>query len=218
MKGLTVVVSLIIRVVIFDLGGVLLRTDNVQPRSGLAQRLGKTWAELDEIIFCNPVAQQAERGQASAAAVWVEAARLLHLPETEIPVLREQFFAGDQVDFGLIHLIERLRSRYTTALLSNSWYPDLERHLRDDLGIQDTFDVVISSAKVGRVKPNPDSFTLALEMVNAKPEETIFVDDNVHNIRAAAELGIHAIHFTGSQQLRRDLQKWIDIPGEGNDG
>jgi glucose-1-phosphatase len=204
--------------VIFDLGGVLLRTDNAQPRSSLAAQLGKTWAELDAIVFCNPVAQQAERGQASAEDVWAEVARLLHRPETEIPYLREQFFAGDQVDFELIQLIQRLGSRYTTALLSNSWYPDLENHLREVLGIRDTFDVVISSAKVGRVKPDPDSFALALEMVNVQPEEAVFVDDNEHNIRAAAGVGIHTIHFTSPGQIRRDLQKWVEIPGEENDG
>lgn len=195
-----------IRAVIFDLGGVLLRTDDPQPRMALAQRLGRSRAELENIIFGNPVSNQAEIGQATRSEVWKEIAHRLSLPEEEMPMIEQAFFAGDQVDFDLIHMIQTLRSSYTTALLSNTWNVDLEAYLSNSLQILDTFDVIVSSAAFGVAKPDPRIYQGVLNLVQAKPEEAVFVDDNAANIAGAAALGIHTIQFIHADQTKRALQ------------
>jgi glucose-1-phosphatase len=191
-----------IRAVIFDMGGVILRTDDPQPREALAQRFKLSGRELDEIVFNNPVAQQAESGQATLDEAWAESARLLGIPAEEIPTVRQQFFAGDRVDFELIDFIQRLRRRFTTMLLSNTWLVDLPRFLREDLQIPDSFDFIISSADVQMAKPDPRIFQRALNLAQVEPQQAIFVDDNEHNILAAAALGIYTVHFRGSDQAR----------------
>ncbi len=198
-----------IKAVIFDLGGVLLRTDNPQPRTDLADQLGISRLKLEEIVFNNPVAQQAECGQATPEAVWIEAARLLDLPQSEIPALRRAFFGGDTVDFELIRFIQALRPAYTTALLSNTWFVDLPRFLRDDLQIPDTFDVVVSSAQQGVKKPDAEIFRATLKLVSASPNEAVFVDDFARNITAAAELGLHTIHFRSAGQAVSELKSLL---------
>jgi glucose-1-phosphatase len=194
-----------VRAVIFDLGGVLLRTDDPQPRSQLAERLGLQRRELERIVFDNPVSQQAERGLASQEEVRAAIAHLLGRPVEEVPALLKQFFSGDQVDFGLIELIQKLRPAYTTALLSNTWRVDLDRYLRQDLHITDTFDFVISSAQIKMAKPDATIFRFALEQVKAPPQGTVFVDDSTRNIAAAAAFGIKTIHFLTTDQTRTDL-------------
>ncbi len=39
----------------------------------------------------------------------------------------------------------------------------------------------------------------------SKPENIIFIDNELPNVTAAKEVGIDAIHFTNADQLRRDL-------------
>jgi epoxide hydrolase-like predicted phosphatase len=195
-----------IRAVIFDLGGVLLRTDDPQPRTALAQRLGRSRADLENIIFGNPVSSQAEIGQATRSEVWKEIAQRLNLPEEEMPMIEQAFFAGDHVDFDLIHMIQTLRSSYTTALLSNTWNVDLETYLSNSLQILDTFDVIVSSAAFGVAKPDPRVYQGVLSLVQAKPEEAVFVDDNAANIASAAALGIHTVQFINSGQTKQALQ------------
>jgi len=114
-----------IRAVLLDLGGVILRTDDLRPRQALAESLGRTYAELDKIVFGNPVAQRAERGQATLEQVWEEISRVLHLDPQQIPAFRRDFFGGDQVDFSLVDWIASLRGSCYTGLLSNTWYRDL---------------------------------------------------------------------------------------------
>lgn len=201
-----------IRAIIFDLGGVILRTDDPRPRTALAERLGKTYAELDEIVFANPVSQAGERGLATPEQVWAEVARLLALPASEVERVRRDFFAGDQVDMALVELIQGLRGEYLTALLSNYWVVDMPRFLREDLKLPNIFDLVISSASVGLAKPDPQIFNLVLERLGVEAGEAIFVDDNLANIQSAGQMGIHAVRFLNYEQLRRDLQTLIVLP------
>ena len=194
-----------IQAIIFDLGGVLLRTDDPQPRTALAERLGRTRAELETLVFDNPASQQAERGLVPPEQVWDAISQTIGLPSGEIPAFRKQFFGGDTVDFSLIELLQKLRPILTTALLSNTWIVDLPRFLAENLRITDTFDVIISSAQRQMTKPDRAIFLYALEAVQAAPGETIFVDDSGKNITAAASLGIRTVHFRNPEQARMEI-------------
>ena len=55
-----------IKVVIFDMGGVLVRTEDKAPRAALGLRFGKTYTELDGIMFGNRSSGRASRGEISA--------------------------------------------------------------------------------------------------------------------------------------------------------
>lgn len=202
-----------IRAVLFDLGGVILRTDDIQPRTELAQSLGRTYAELDEIVFKNPVAQMAERGQATSEQVWAEIARLLGIDSQQIRITRRRFFAGDKVDGELVGMIAQMRKRYRTGLLSNTWIKELATFLRDDLQIPDIFDVVLSSAALGKAKPGKEIYLSALDALGTQPGETVFVDDNLENIRAASQLGIHTVRFFNTAQAKSDLETFMTLPG-----
>lgn len=198
-----------IRAVIFDLGGVIVRTDDISQRTRLAERFGMTYADLDRLVFSSETAQRAECGLATPAEVWAVVAEQLHLPVEEMPAFEKAFFSGDSVDFTLVERIRSLRPAYTTAALSNTWLVDLPRYLSEEKHILDTFDVVISSAQCGMAKPAPEIFHHALELVGARPEETIFVDDNLRNVEAARALGIHAIRFLNTEQAWSELENLL---------
>lgn len=200
-----------IRAVIFDLGGVIVRTEDPRPREALAARLGITRAVLEQTVFNNPVARAAERGQATPDEAWAEAARRLDQPAEEIAAIRQEFFRGDRVDLDLVAFIQELRVRYTTAALSNTWNRDLPRTLREDMQFPDTFDVMISSAQAGIRKPDPQIFHLALRLLNAQPAEVVFVDDFAENVAAAAALGLNVVHFTGAAQAKQALRALLGL-------
>lgn len=202
-----------IQAVVFDLGGVLLRTDDPRLRRELAESLGRTYAQLDEIVFNNPVARQAESGQATPEQVWAEVARMLNLTPEQVPDFRSAFFSGDRVDFPLVNFIGQIRGKYRTGLLSNTWIRNLEQFVYEELSIPRVFDVVISSARSGRAKPGTEIFMEMLAALDVRAEETVFVDDNFENVAAAARLGIHAVRFLDPSQLRHDLLTFLTLPG-----
>ena len=67
------------------------------------------------------------------------------------------------------------------------------------------FEDAIVSGEHHLVKPDPRIYELAIARCRLDPARTVFVDDLQVNVTAARESGLHALHFTGPDQLRMDL-------------
>ena len=76
-----------------------------------------------------------------------------------------------------------------TALLSNA---DRLGDSGDD--IADLFDAVVLSGQVGFGKPDVRIYLLTAERLGLTPEECVFVDDMVSNVRGAARAGMVGVH------------------------
>jgi len=72
------------------------------------------------------------------------------------------------------------------------------------------FDAVYASCKIGFAKPESKFFNYIMEFEGCKPAETIFIDDQKENVRAAKELGIKGILFRTAEILEKDLS--ITLP------
>jgi 2-haloacid dehalogenase len=68
------------------------------------------------------------------------------------------------------------------------------------------FDGRLVSGEENTRKPFADFYQLLLDRFSLKPEESIFIDDNLRNIKAAQAMGIYSIHFTSPAQLVEDLK------------
>ena len=60
-------------------------------------------------------------------------------------------------------------------------------------GLDHYFDALYLSYEMGIMKPERRIFEMMLQGENAKPEETVFIDDSAHNTEVAASLGIHVL-------------------------
>jgi len=56
-------------------------------------------------------------------------------------------------------------------------------------------------------KPDPRIFGLLLERYGLSAGETLFIDDHVPNVEAAAALGFIVVRFTDAPSLRSDLAR-----------
>ena len=198
-----------IRAVIFDLGGVLVRTEDRTPRTRLADRLRLTYNELSALIFDSPSAHQAMKGEITAAEHWEAVQEALGVPQDEFVKTKLDFWGGDRLDENLVNYLRELRPRYKTALLSNAW-DDLRQMIEEEWKIDDAFDEIIISAEIGLVKPDARIYQRMIADLDVVPAETVFVDDFPENIAGARSQGLHAIHFNDSDQALRDLSHLLD--------
>lgn len=196
------------RCVFFDLGGVIVRTEHQAPRQRLADRLGLDYDDLVRLVFDSPTARQASLGEIRTEQHWEAVARRLGLPAAEAQVVRDEFFAGDVVDRTLVDFLRSLRPRCRTGLISNA-FPDLREYIVR-MGFDDAFDHMVISAEVGVMKPEARIFQIALEALNARPEESIFVDDFAENVEAARALGMCGIQFKESERTLAKLKQLLD--------
>jgi epoxide hydrolase-like predicted phosphatase len=198
-----------IRAIIFDLGGVLLRTADFSPRDRLAMRLGMTRHELENLIFGGESGEKAQRGEISVRQHWEILREKLNCSPQDFQALVDEFFAQDELDQALIVYIRKLHRSYKTALLSNAW-GDMRQVVAERWHFEDAFDIMIISAEVGMVKPDPRIFQLVLDELGVQPSQAVFVDDVLRNVEGAWAVGMHAIQFQTTQQVKDDLEGMLN--------
>lgn len=195
--------------VIFDMGGVLVRTEDRTPRQQLAARLGMTYSDLSALIFDSQSAVQATLGEITAEEHWRVIQNTLRMSDLELAQLRTEFWAGDRLDESLVNFLRALRPGRKTALLSNAW-DDLRSMIEEDWQIEDAFDCLVISAEVGLAKPAPGIYQKAVAELGVVPSRSVFVDDFPQNVEGARAAGLRAIHFQSSKQALADLQIMFD--------
>jgi epoxide hydrolase-like predicted phosphatase len=194
-----------IKAVIFDMGGVFLRSDDLSPREALAKSYGLTRLQLEDLVFDSESAIQATVGKISAEQHWKFVCDSLSVPETQRNEFQDTFWKGDQLDLELITFLGSLRPERKTGLLSNAWTGAKEALIHKH-NLPNVFDVVIFSYEISLAKPDQAIYQLILSKLEVQPGEAIFLDDNKQNIVAACKLGIHGIQFKNHNQAIQDIQ------------
>lgn len=189
------------RVLVFDLGGVLVDWD---PRYLMAQvvedpdRLewflahvcGEDWLEPVDRgePFADAVARRSAEFPAWASEIATYARRWPEMVRGAVP--------------GTTELLRELHDAGVTLTALSNWPADTFRVARERFAVLEVFTDVVVSGFVGLTKPDPAIYRLALERVGRRAADCVFVDDRPRNVAAAAALGFEGIVFTGAADLR----------------
>ncbi|MAT98766.1 MAG: hypothetical protein CL608_16610 [Anaerolineaceae bacterium] len=195
-----------IQAVIFDVGGVLLRTEDRAPRQAWEARLVLEPGGAEALVFNSEMGQKAQRGEITEPELWRWIGSHLNLSAEETAAFRTGFWAGDEMDMQLVALIRQLKEQVQTAVISN-YASNLRPELTHQFGIADAFDEIIISCEEGITKPDPEIFHRALTRLGRKPAEAVFIDDFLHNVQSAQAIGMAAIHFQPGIDLPAALQQ-----------
>ncbi len=196
-----------IRAVVSDIGGVLIRTENHSGRIKLEQQYHLPSGGADTIVFNSPPARASTIGLEPDQAVWDYVAKTLSLSKTDLDRFQNQFWSGDELDQALLDFFQGLRPDYITALLSNAWM-NFRLVLERDFGIIEgkTVDHLLISSELGIAKPNPEIFQVLSNRLEIDFQQILFIDDFIENIEAAKELGIQTIHYQKGLDLINEIK------------
>jgi putative hydrolase of the HAD superfamily len=197
-----------IQAIIFDFGGVLVRTSDFTPRERLAARFGMTSHELMDLVFVGDSGMGAQRGEITIEQHWENVRLALKLTPQELVDFQDEFWSKDVIDTELIEYIRSLHRSYRTALLSNA-FSDLRQMIIEQWQFADAFDTLVISSEIGIVKPDPRIYHLVLERLGVQPAEAVFVDDFQKNIEGAKAVGMQGIHFRDPEQARSELEQLL---------
>ena len=110
--------------------------------------------------------------------------------------------AGTLEIFKALKQSQQYRLYALTNWSAETWPIALERY-----DFLDWFDGVVVSGTEKDRKPFASFYQTLLDRYQVNPRETLFIDDNLRNIHAAEQLGIHGIHFSTPGHLREKLQE-----------
>ncbi len=201
-----------IKAIIFDLGGVLIELDfsiffkkviEISPlHKPHSLLLLEFWRQSD--VY--------HQGKITAEEFYHQACELLNICFAE----QDEFFDAfnsviSHINEDVVDLARKLKEsgKYKLLLLSNVNESHWEFIKTKNWGLTDLFDEeeLLLSYVVKMTKPYPRFYQLAINEAGCKPEEIVFVDDGLNNVRGARELHINAIHFTNIEDLLEEFKK-----------
>ena len=92
------------------------------------------------------------------------------------------------------------------VMTMNNESEDLNRHRIASFGLDEVFDAFLSSCWIGLRKPARKFYDRALGISEARPAESVFIDDRMQNLEPAKQLGMHTIHYQSAPKLADDLR------------
>ncbi len=194
-----------IRHVIFDMDGVLCRTDFSRRNDEMAKRIGVTAAAIEEAIFKSGFDDEADRGRFTAEQYLEGMTERLG-----VAVGRADWIAARHAamtpDRDMLTLARTLGRHTGTAMLTNNG-PLLRAHIGEIFPqVAELFgDRVFFSCEFGTGKEGTAVFALLLARIGAIPAATLFIDDSATYIDNARAAGLCVHHFRGIEPLRARL-------------
>lgn len=192
-----------IRVLLFDVGGVLVELGGVEAILGwLGNRM--TPAQLWQRWLHSVAVRQFETGRIDQHQFAAGVIREFGLDVQPLAFLES--FVGWPTGLypGTLELLGRIPRRYRRALLSNSNALHWPRVLTE-MQLGPAIDHHFVSHLMGRIKPDAEAFEHVLQTLACTPGEVVFFDDNAINVDAARRLGLYARQVRGLTETHQAL-------------
>ena len=188
------------KVILFDLGGVLLELRDPISTFGLdidASEFLRTW-------IMSPSVRALESGQINGKNFAQRIVTEMELPMDWQELLRRFDSWPAKIYPRAIDLIDRIPSTFSCAILSNTNAVHWERiDVSGNFG--DRFDRYFLSYESGLLKPDREAFLQVCAGYGCRPEEILFFDDNPVNVAAARKERISALCVQGVEELETAL-------------
>ena len=193
-----------IKAIIFDMGGVIIRTCDRNPRQELANRLGIPISELENKVFYSDSSFRLERGEITKQAHWKNVLHNINVKNANIKEIDEAFWAGDRLNSELVEFIRKLKKNYRIGLLSNAFL-NAREWLDKKFHFINEFDLSVFSYEVEMRKPDSRIYLLICNRLRVNPSSAVFIDDFFANVQGARNAGLQAIQYKENNQIRNDL-------------
>ena len=196
-----------IRNIVFDMGGVLIRFD----RDLFMERLGVPEEDkrlLMREVFLAPEWVMMDRGtltdQQAGEIMCRRIPERLHEAVWKLVTFWDRPILEIE---GMYDLVEELKGMgYGIYLLSNASIRQHDYWPR--IPASKFFDGTLVSADVKLVKPMPEIYRKLFSTFSLNADECFFIDDSTANIEAALYVGMHgAVFFNDMARLREDLKR-----------
>ena len=197
-----------IKVLLFDLGRVLVDFDHLRSAERIAAFCSKTPQQIYNLFFESPATTAFEAGKITPQDFYLQVKQMLDLKLSYTsfePIWNDIFFlsAKNRSVFGLVN---NLRAHYKTAMLSNINTLHYE-YLKKNFPVFGVFDKVFLSFQLGLLKPDKEIYNLVIQDLKVSPQEIFYTDDRSELVQSAKSLGIRGCVFANFSQLNNELRE-----------
>jgi len=194
-----------ISTIIFDLGGVLI---DWNPRY-LYRKIFKTEQAID--FFLEHICPYHWNEEQDAGRSWQEGieerVRLFPQYTAEIQAYHSRWpeMLGNEISENVDLLRRAAKNPSLQTLALTNWSAETFPIAQERFSFLSLFDGIVVSGVEKVKKPDPKIFEIMIERFALNPKACLFIDDNLHNIQTANNLGFKTVHFTQGTSLHHNL-------------
>ena len=193
--------EVLIRAVLFDLGGVLLPFDRERRVAAIVERTGAA-AEAARAFMALDLHRRLDLGEATDLDVAAEFTAFFGLRVSPLEAADLLCSVFEPPNHELWTLAARLRRRAVVGGFSDN--PSLVVQMFPEGAF---LEPLFLSCEIGACKPSAAAFAAVEAGLGLAARQILFVDDTLDNVEAARVRGWDAIHFTGNAELMAELAR-----------
>lgn len=188
-----------IKVIIFDLGGVLFTNGTKKFVDTLSYKYHLEKQKIIEIMD-GEIGSLYREAKLSRDEFWKRLVEELQI-EADVDKLEDEWINGYDLIEGTRDLIQELSKTYKIYYLSDNVKERIEK-IHKKFNFLNWFEDGVFSHEVGARKPNVEVYRFALEKIGVKPNEAVFIDDKAHFLIPAKKMGMLTFLFVSPEKLR----------------
>lgn len=194
-----------IKNIIFDFGGVLI---DWNPEYLFRKEFER---ESDMNYFLENICTPEWNIQQDAGRPLSEATKTLQKEHPEYKELIGMYYGRWEEMLGgviedSVRVLYLLKDKYPIYGLTN-WSAETITIAYRRYDFFNYLEGIVVSGEEELIKPDPKLYQVLLNRYRLKANETLFIDDNIHNIETAQEMGFHTIHFTENMDLEKEVKE-----------
>ncbi len=197
------------QVILFDADGVVIRTEtfgtHYQKTQGLSQK--------DMLPFYKGIFQDCLTGRADLKEVivpWLDRWKW----EGDVDSFLRQWFQHEhKIDGQVVDLIQELRKNAISCYLATNQEKYRTQYMREEMGFDQIFDGVFSSAELGHKKPQAEFFENISQKLGVEKDQILFIDDTASHVEGSRAAGIDAVLYTEFEPFYKYLKPILKVVG-----
>jgi epoxide hydrolase-like predicted phosphatase len=199
-------VFLLIKGIIFDIGGVIVEVRIKSFLEHFVKKTGFSKEQLYSMIMLGGEWEKFEKGLMKEEELKEKIEKEHGIKPELMEKMADDWRSTLRPVPETIDMVKKLKGRYKLFALSNV-DEITTKQCFERFRFYNHFDGVLLSWKIHMRKPEPEIYEYTLKQMELRPEETVFIDNYPPNLPEARRMGIHTILYKNPGQLKKDLEK-----------
>lgn len=192
-----------IKALLLDLGNVLIFFDHFKICNQLSLFTKQSAEQISQDSYLNSLVHQYDTGFISSSYFYLKTKKYLSLNLTELEFYQiwNQIFWPNAI---LVNWVQQIKKFLPIYIISNT-NPEHFIYIQNQYPWILQFKEFFLSYEIHALKPNPIIFNLAIQRINQKSENILFIDDLKENIKQAIQIGFQTIHYQNTLANHKKL-------------
>lgn len=196
-----------LKAVIFDIDGTMIDTERIQS-DAFIKVLNHHGIQDTELTHHGTIHNPGEL----TSETWARLKKIHDIPvDIDALTAHKRRAAMDELEGkltpmpGLMDLIVDLRKNGVKLALASSAQRDRIDRIVEGLGLNGTFDVIVSASDVEKVKPAPDAYQKAVELLDIRADEALVLEDAEVGVQSARAAGVKVVAIPNEYTKNMDF-------------